>query len=79
MKDVYQILEQKEADLTRVRRELESLQVVASLLTDETREEPAKKPTSGEKPPLDEDSEATGTKGLFSSVASTRSGFWTRK
>jgi hypothetical protein len=76
MKNVYQILEQKEADLNRVRRELESLQVVASLLSDE---EPAKKPTSAEKAPLDEDSEATGTKGLFSSVASTRSGFWTRK
>ena len=31
MKDVYQLLEQKEADLARVRREIEGLQFVASM------------------------------------------------
>jgi len=35
VKDVYQILEQKQADLVRVRRELESLQIVAPLLSDD--------------------------------------------
>ena len=35
MKDVYEILQQKEADLARVRHEVESLQVVASLLSDD--------------------------------------------
>ena len=81
MKDVYQILEQKQADLERVRREFESLQVVAPLLSDDaTTEELTKKPTTAEKASSDDDaSEATGTKGLFSSMASTRSGFWTRK
>ena len=79
MKDVYQILEQKQADLDRVRRELESLQVVASLLCDDATEDPTKKPTAAEKPPLNENSEATGTQGLFSSIGSTRPGFWTRK
>jgi len=78
MKDVYQMLEQKQADLDRVRRELESLQLIVPLLSEDATEEPARKPTSAEKP-LDEDSEATGTRGLFSSIASTRSSFWTRK
>ena len=31
MKDVYQLLEQKEADLARVRREIEGLQFIASM------------------------------------------------
>jgi len=79
MKDVYQILEQKEADLDRVRRELESLQMVASLLSDDATEQLTKKPAIAEKPSLEDDSEATGTKGLFSSITSTRSTFWTRK
>jgi hypothetical protein len=32
MKDAYAVLEQKEADLARVRLEIESLRIVASLL-----------------------------------------------
>jgi len=79
MKNVYEILEQKQADLDRVRRELESLKLVAPLLSDETTEEPTKKPTSAEKSAFENDSEATGTGSLFSSVAATRSSFWTRK
>lgn len=79
MKDVYQVLEKKQADLNRVRREFESLQVVAPLLSDDVTDESTKKPTSGEKVPLDDDLEGTGTKGLFSSMASARSGFWSRK
>ena len=35
MKDVYEVLHQKEADLARVRREIESLHVVASVLSDD--------------------------------------------
>ena len=35
MKDAYEVLQQKEADLARVRHEIESLQVVASLLSDD--------------------------------------------
>ena len=61
MKDAYAVLAQKEADLARVRQEIESLRIVASLLekTDDLR-----------------DLEATGTDGLFSSVATTRSSLW---
>ena len=61
MKDAYAVLEQKEADLARVRQEIESLRIVASLL-EKTDDLPAL--------------EATGTDGLFSSVATTRSSLW---
>ncbi len=35
MKDAYEVLEQKEADLARVRQEIESLRIVVSLLVDD--------------------------------------------
>jgi hypothetical protein len=61
MKDAYTVLEQKEADLARVRQEIESLRIVASLL-EKTDDLP--------------DLEATGTDGPISSVATTRSSLW---
>jgi hypothetical protein len=61
MKDAYAVLEQKEADLARVRQEIESLRIVASLL-EKTDDLP--------------DLEATGTDGLFSSVATSGSSLW---
>ena len=61
MKNAYAVLEEKEADLARVRQEIESLRIVASLL-EKTDDLP--------------DLEATGTHGLFSSVATTRSSLW---
>lgn len=61
MKDAYTVLEEKEADLARVRQEIESLRIVASLL-EKTDDLP--------------DLEATGTDGLSSSVATTRSSLW---
>jgi hypothetical protein len=41
MKDAYEVLYQKEADLARVRQEVESLRIAASLLTDEALAEQA--------------------------------------
>ena len=35
MKDVYEVLQQKEADVARVRHEIENLKIVSSLLSDE--------------------------------------------
>lgn len=35
MKNAYEVLQQKETDLARVRHEIESLWIVASLLSDE--------------------------------------------
>lgn len=79
MKDPNEILRQKEEDLARIRHEIESLQVVASLLSDElTSDEPdTKKESAGEKT-VDRDtgSEATGTDGLFSSIAASRTSLW---
>jgi hypothetical protein len=77
MKDLYEVLHQKEADLARVQHEIESLRLVASLLTDDLTDEPTKKRSSAEKT-FDggPDSEATGTDGLFSSVTVSRPSFW---
>jgi hypothetical protein len=61
MKDADAVLEQKEADLARVRQEIESLKIVASLL---------------EKTDVLPDLEATGTSGPISPVATTRSSLW---
>jgi hypothetical protein len=61
MKDAFAVLEQKEADLARVRLEIESLTIVASLL-EKTEDSPELK--------------ATGTDGPFSSLATTRSTLW---
>jgi hypothetical protein len=56
MKDIYEVLHQKEADLARVHKEIESLKIVAPLLADDavqknfdpawTSDEPSKKPAS---------------------------------
>ena len=35
MKDIYEVLQQKETDAAHVRREIESLKIVSSLLSDE--------------------------------------------
>ncbi|MBV8050675.1 MAG: hypothetical protein JOZ80_05770 [Acidobacteriaceae bacterium] len=71
MKHPYEVLQQKETDLSRVRNELESLRIVAPLLAEEmSSDEPTKKPMTAEKP-LGTDSEATGTEGL-----AARPSFW---
>ena len=77
MKDAYNVLQQKEADLARVRHEIESLQVVAPLLSDGlTSDELTKKRDSSAVKMLDRGpgSEATGTDG--SSIAVSRPSFW---
>ncbi len=79
MKDPNEDLRQKEEDLARIRREIESLQVAASLLSDEMiSDEPAQKKESAAERTLDRGagSEATGTDGLFSSITGSRSRLW---
>ena len=79
MKNAYEVLRQKETDLARVRHEIESLRIVASLLSDELpSEELTKKRARPEEEPLDPGSEkATGTDDLFSSInPAPRPGFW---
>jgi hypothetical protein len=79
MKNAYEVLQQKETDLARVRHEIESLWIVASLLSDELpSEELTKKRARSADETLDRGSEnATGTDGLFSSINPTpRPRFW---
>jgi hypothetical protein len=89
MKDAYEVLYRKEADLVRVRQEIDSLALVASLLAEEgenaaERElvegEPDKKPSGFEGQaflPLP-GSEATGTDGQsdVSGIWRTKKSFW---
>jgi hypothetical protein len=84
MKDAYEVLSQKEADLVRVHQEIESLKVVASLLAEElTLDNPGqisddqnKKPSSSAEmaTSFQPNLEATGTLGAFS--IGRRPGFW---
>jgi hypothetical protein len=68
MKDAYEVLYQKETDLVRVRREVQSLRVAASLLGNGTQldnqcEMPDKKSAENALPPQSEN-QATGTNGI---------------
>jgi len=79
MKNAYDVLQQKEADLARVRHEIESLWIVASLLSDELPSEELNKMCArSAEGALDSGSEkATGTDGLFSSInPAPRPRFW---
>ena len=79
MKDAYEVLQQKEADLARVRHEIASLQVAASLLSDDlTSDELTQENETSAEKTMDRGigSQATGTDGLFSPIAVSRPSFW---
>ena len=79
MKDAYEALKQKEADLSRVRHEIESLRIVASLLADDLNADQSDKSylfSAKKTDNLQPDLEPTGTDGLFSSIATSRSSLW---
>jgi hypothetical protein len=79
MNNAYEVLYKKETDLARVRHEIESLRIVASLLSDELpSEELTKKRARSAEETLDPGSEkATGTDDLFSSMNPVRRpSFW---
>jgi hypothetical protein len=75
MKDVYEVLYQKEADLSRVRKEIESLTLSVELLADDNVSFPDPDPVPDEqnkKPAQNTTSlEPTGT-----DLKLPRSGFW---
>ena len=78
MRDAYEVLYQKEADLVRVRQEVESLRVAAPLLSDEdtgskVEELHQRKPSEAALQSYSEDA-ATGTDSLFPS--SRQPSFW---
>lgn len=79
MKDPTQVLRQKEEDLARVRHEIESLRIAASLLSDElATDELSRKKESASEEALDLNTreEATGTDGMFSTSITSRRSFW---
>ena len=64
MKDAYETLKQKEADLSRIRHEIESLRIVASLLVDDLSSDQVDKPylvSAEESDNLHPDLKQTGT------------------
>ncbi len=78
MKDAYELLRQKEAELARIRHEVASLKIVAPMLSEESPSDP--RPPSGnseeEGPPHPHSSEATGTEDMFSFTAASRPTIW---
>ncbi len=69
MRDVRELLAEKETDLQRVQKEVESLQAVIPLLSDDSQDPgPNRKPVSSV--------QATGTDDLASSTANSKSKFW---
>jgi hypothetical protein len=74
MKDAYEVLQQKEADLARVRKETESLRLVAPLLCEDVASDSTKEPTLSEKP-HDPNCDMAGTDFLLSSSPATRRSF----
>jgi hypothetical protein len=79
MKNAYEVLQQKETDLARVRHEVESLRIVAPLLSDElpSEEMTKKRARSAEKTVDPGSEEVTGTDDLFSSMnPAPRPRFW---
>jgi hypothetical protein len=83
MKDAYQVLYKKEADLARIRREIESLKVAASLLAEDRRPDDSVQGSDNQdKKPMEEafafapqpEAAATGTDGP--SPIPRQPGFW---
>ena len=78
MKDAYEVLYQKEADVARLRREIESLTVAARLLAEDdlTFVYPGKAPDEQKRKPSQKEvsPEPTGTDG--GNLVRPRSGFW---
>jgi len=82
MKDAYQVLQQKEGDLARVRKEIESLTIVAALLADSegSSDDPGstcgdsnKRPSSSASETISPHFDSEIDDGLFSSFATSGS------
>lgn len=79
MKDAYEVLRHKETELARIRREIESLRIVAPMLSDEfhsDRGHEKQDSSEEENPGRDPDPGITGTDGLFSSMNASRPKIW---
>jgi hypothetical protein len=76
MRDANELLKQKEAELDRVRHEVESLRLAADLLAEKTMDHHENNHSSVERELDQSASEATGTDGMFSSATPSRPRFW---
>jgi hypothetical protein len=79
VKDIYEILRQKEIDCARVQAEIEALRLVIPLLDGE--KQSAVQPGAAEQEDnLVSEAKANGTEGpAFSSLGGTEPGFWKRR
>jgi hypothetical protein len=83
MKDAYEVLRQKQAELDRVRKEVESLKIVESLLSEDVSlEDPTRDTEKSNLSSLDDaisrlsDSAASNVEHLFPSAKTSHSRFW---
>ena len=80
MKDAYEVLKQKEAELSRVRHEVESLKMVASLLAENSNSDPSDEGQAmsgdGTEEGVHAGLDPTGTDTTFSSDRTPRSTLW---
>ena len=79
MKDIYEVLRQKEIDCARVQAEIEALRLVIPLVDGE--KQPAVQPGAAEQEDnLVSEAKANGTEGpAFASLGGTEPGFWERR
>jgi hypothetical protein len=75
MKDPYQVLQQKEMELVRIRREVDSLRIAAPLLSEDAQHDvgQARESLEDKGSQAEADPPATGTDGLFSYPALSHS------
>jgi hypothetical protein len=79
VKDIYEVLRQKEVDRARVQSEIDALRVVIPLVEGERQPAPHPPAPEQDDSPAPE-ADATGTEGpAFSSLAGGGSGFWKRR
>jgi hypothetical protein len=79
LKDIYEVLRQKEADCARVQAEIDALRLVIPLVDGE-RTDAGEPRASDEEDHSAKEAKATGTEGpIFSSVGGSESSFWKRR
>ena len=76
MKNAYEVLQQKEEELTRVRREIASLRIVAPLLSTNPPVENSNREEQSQNTAARTESEGTGTDGFSTFAAVSRPKIW---
>ena len=80
MKDIHEILQQKERDLARVRAEIDALRMVIPLLGGELSTVPESlEPNSESEEKTLSEARANGTEGPTFSALGSEGGFWKRR